>query len=394
MTTLAGLVSEPKKSEALERWVKYLQFNTRVILIKVSSKLNAFRMFETLNDRGLKVSQADLIKNYLFSQSGQNIEVAQQQWVSTKSVLESIEDDEIMMNFIRHMLLATNRFVQRKNIYKNIQDIVKGENSSADMLAKLESLSLNYTAIHYSESTLWEGYPFEIKEHIRVIQIFDIQPLKPLLLAASKKLEKKECEKLFRYAISMSVRLTLASASRPTSMSVEKPIAETAQKIWAKEYTQTDQAISNLSSVIPNDSVFRDEFLSATVSKPHLARYYLRTLERAFKGETNPSHIPNEDPLSVTLEHILPQNPGQNWPNFTDEEVQAYRNRLGNLALLKSQENSDLKSYGFKEKSAIYKNSPFKTTEMIHGYAVWDIDSIAKRQKILCDLAIKAWPIA
>ena len=394
MIKVAELVTETKKTEVFERWVKYLQFNTQVILISVSSELNAFRMFETLNDRGLKVSQADLIKNYLFSKSGSKISVAQESWTSTKGTLESIDDDEIMVNFIRHVLMATNKFVQRKNIYKDIQESAKGENTSIDMLNKLEALASNYIAIHNPESPIWRGYPFVIKEHIRVILIFDIQPLKPLLLAASKKLVKKECEKLFRYAISMSVRLTLASASRPTSMAVEKPISEAAIQIWDDKFTKASQVIENLSSVIPNDPVFESEFNSATVSKPHLARYYLRAIERAFKNEPNPSHIPNEDPSSVTLEHVLPYHPQGNWPEFNTEEQQAYKNRIGNLALLKSQDNTDLASGGFSEKSRIYKESAFGTTEMIHKYSNWNVESIQSRQEKLCKWALLAWPMS
>jgi uncharacterized protein with ParB-like and HNH nuclease domain len=41
-----------------------------VVLVRVPSGANAYKMFETLNDRGLRTSQADLIKNYLFGRGG------------------------------------------------------------------------------------------------------------------------------------------------------------------------------------------------------------------------------------------------------------------------------------------------------------------------------------
>ncbi len=55
---------------ALERWTKFLENDATVIQIIVPDDVNAFKMFETLNDRGLKVSQAYLVKNFLFGEAG------------------------------------------------------------------------------------------------------------------------------------------------------------------------------------------------------------------------------------------------------------------------------------------------------------------------------------
>ena len=393
ITRVAKLVADSEDQTIFESWIKYLQFNTKTIMIKVPNELNAFRMFETLNDRGLKVSQADLIKNYLFSRSGSNIDAAQHSWAAMKATLEQTDEDDIIMGYIRHVLMATNKFIEKKNIYKGVQQIAKGESSSFDVLSRLEKLSLNYTAINNTESPFWKGYPHEIKDHIGPILLFDIQPLKPLLLVATLKLTPIECEKLFHYAISMSVRLTIASASRPTSRAVEGPISETAIRIWQGELTQSQHIIKALSKVTPNDSIFRDQFLSATVSKPKFARYYLRAIERAYKGERNPSHILSENPSSINLEHILPVNPNGNWSQFSEEDVEAYANRIGNLALLKPVDNSKIGSGGFEAKKIVYQGCGFETTKMVSKYNDWNPNNIADRQRILFNYALKAWPI-
>lgn len=52
---------------------QYAEFITYIVdhlyftIIKVSNEMNAFRVFETLNARGVQLSSADLLKNYLFS---------------------------------------------------------------------------------------------------------------------------------------------------------------------------------------------------------------------------------------------------------------------------------------------------------------------------------------
>jgi uncharacterized protein with ParB-like and HNH nuclease domain len=73
-------------------FLKFLETTALVILLKVPDDLNAFVMFETLNDRGLKTSQADLLKNYLFGESDDRIDEAQTFWAATIGTLETLEN--------------------------------------------------------------------------------------------------------------------------------------------------------------------------------------------------------------------------------------------------------------------------------------------------------------
>lgn len=64
--------------DVLNGWIDYLEHKAQVVLLKVPSEVNAYRMFETLNARGLQTSQSDLVKNYLFGHSGSRLHEAQQ----------------------------------------------------------------------------------------------------------------------------------------------------------------------------------------------------------------------------------------------------------------------------------------------------------------------------
>jgi len=89
----------------------------------------------------------------------------------------------------------------------------------------------------------------------------------------------------------------------------------------------------------------------------------------------------------------LPEKPEQNWPEFNDDEVRLYTRRIGNLALLLAKTNSDLQSSGFAAKKLVYKDSPYELTSMVATNASWTKIEIAQRQKVLADLALKAWPL-
>lgn len=62
----------------------------------------------------------------------------------------------------------------------------------------------------------------------------------------------------------------------------------------------------------------------ATVSNRKLARYYLRSMELAAKDEAESWHIPNDDRSTINLEHVLPEKPEGNWPQFNDDQVRLH----------------------------------------------------------------------
>jgi len=70
LTKTLSVADQPAR---LNDWLEYIEFGATVILLKTQNGAQAFKMFETLNDRGLKTSQADLVKSYLFGQSGHRV---------------------------------------------------------------------------------------------------------------------------------------------------------------------------------------------------------------------------------------------------------------------------------------------------------------------------------
>lgn len=57
--------------QGLERWDSFIRHRAKIIPLLVSDDLTAFQIFETLNDRGVELATADLLKNYLFRLAGE-----------------------------------------------------------------------------------------------------------------------------------------------------------------------------------------------------------------------------------------------------------------------------------------------------------------------------------
>ena len=95
-----------RAGDVLNDWMNYLEKKANVVVLKVTNPENAFLMFETLNDRGLKTSQVDLVKNHIFNMAGDRLDEAQTMWSSMRSAIETVsDDDEITMDFFKMFLL-------------------------------------------------------------------------------------------------------------------------------------------------------------------------------------------------------------------------------------------------------------------------------------------------
>lgn len=57
---IANSVTGVDAPDTLNNWIDYLERSAQVILLRAHDQARAFKMFETLNDRGLRTSQADL----------------------------------------------------------------------------------------------------------------------------------------------------------------------------------------------------------------------------------------------------------------------------------------------------------------------------------------------
>jgi hypothetical protein len=375
--------------DILNRWIGFVEGKALVVRLRVANEANAYRMFETLNDRGLRTSQSDLVKNYLFGRAGDRLPEVQQRWAFMRGALETMEDEDITIIFLRHALTVIQGFVRETQVYETVQNIARAVQPAVTLASNLEVLANAYVAIHNAEHEKWNGYSDATRKAIEVLNLFDIRPMRALMLSIAQQITPREAERAFKLCVSLGLRLMIAGGTRTGS--VEEKLAEAAHKVFTNEITTTAELATDLAQITPADAQFRAAFEVATVSNRKLARYYLRSLEMQAKGEAEPWHIPNDDRAAINLEHILPERPEGNWPQFAADEVRLYFRRIGNLCLLRASENSGLRSEGFLSKKPVYAACPYILTEQIAQASDWTKAEIVERQKTLADLALLAW---
>lgn len=375
----------------LNRWVDFIEARASVILLRVPSAANAYRMFETLNDRGKRVSQSDLVKNYLFGAAGDRLRDVQQKWAYMRGALESMEDEDTTINFLRHSLTIARGFTREAEVYEAVQSSVRGEQPAVTFTGQLETLAYTFVAVHNPDHERWNRYGPATRRALEVLNLFGINPLRPLIMAIAQRFSEAEAELAFTFCVSLAVRLMIASSTRTGT--VEEGLALAGHKVFIGDVKTVDELKTQIENITPTNGRFEIAFESASVSNRKLARYYLRSLEMTAKGDPQPWHIPNDDQTVINLEHVLPEKPGEIWPQFNEDEVKLYRNRIGNLTLLRAADNSRLQSNDFEAKRAVYADCPYEITRQIAESREWIAQRIFERQKLLAELALQTWKL-
>jgi hypothetical protein len=387
---------DKNKISRINEWLHYIENNASVILLTVPSDLNAYVMFETLNDRGLRTSQADLVKNYLFGEADDRLIEAQQKWSSMATSLEPLAIDDVILVYLRHLTRALHGPTEDKEIFEKLQSSVAGRNRALEFLDSLAEYADDYAALLTPTHKKWNGYPVQIRSYVQVMRELRVAQIRPLMLAVTRHFNIKETTEAYRRFVSWTVRFLISGGGRGGT--AERYYSLRAQEVILGKIKTAKELQNQLADIIPTDSEFETAFSSARVSSSYLARYYLRAMESRKRNDNkNPELAPVEDVTILNLEHILPQSPDENWPGIDPEVTVAYSKRLGNLVLLQAKKNSIMGNDKFSQKVNVFKESQLTLTEEIATRwgkkSNWGPTEINERQLDLAKLAVSTWPL-
>lgn len=390
IATIVEQYGEIRSKQQLNEIIDFLKNKSRVVKLVVDSEETAFTLFETLNDRGLKTSQADLVKNFIFNLSGDRISEAQRYWSSMKGAIESISDrdDDITMEFLRIACCVLTGPTAKREVFKTIQSKAHGKSEAIQILTDLEKLSRDYSAVLNSDHQKWNTYPVDIRKSISTMSLLGVAQIRPLMLATAMCFNENNTSEAFKMFLAWSVRFNISGVREGK---VGDDYAKLAYKIYSKDIKNAEQLRKEATQIIVSDSDFKLAFSNAKVSVSKTARYYLRALERTAQGEKSPEFVPSDD-SAINLEHIMPESPCDGW-NLSQQDLDTYCKRIGNLALLQADRNNKIGNQVFSEKKDVYKKSTFLLTSQIADLDKWDAQSIEHRQKVLADIAVLTWPI-
>lgn len=391
-TTYIASVAETAGPHAVTRlldWVEFIADRARVIVLRVPDATNAYRVFETLNDRGLELSVADLVKNYLLSLANTRIEEVHAQWLTMAATLEPLDEDDILIGFMRHYWSSRHGLTRAKQLFDEIKRRVDSQAAAAALVTDLSASSIKYASLVEATPERWAEYGPTAQGHIATLNLLRMTLLRSLLLSVMEKMTVAEARASLKFIVNAAVRIAVVGSR---SGSLEEAYATAAAKTWRQEIRTARQLARELDAVVPQDRDFEDAFAIATVTRDALGRYYLRALERMRANEENPEWVPNANQEEVTLEHVLPENPGQGWGHIDAESAKTMWKRIGNLCLLRAPANQAIGNRPFAEKKPVLRASEFNVTNEIAASERWTVTAIEDRQRVLAQLAVRTWP--
>lgn len=383
---------QAEATKRLVKWVKWITDKALVIVLYLPDDLNAFQMFETLNDRGLKTSQVDIIKNFLFKKAGQqHMPRMQPVWSQAMALLDSLDIDDVALQFLRHFVMTKHGLTREKELFTRVEKTVLGEQDAIEFIDDVKVHAADYVAILSPTDKKWNGYPQTIRRSVQTLRELRAGQILPLMLAVARHFPKRDADAAFHHFVNWTVRFLVAGGGRGGTL--EEAYAARAKDVAEKTIADTAGLFAALVGVLPTDGEFETAFATARQSKNYLARYYLRALEMKQKNQPEPEWVPNEDTIIVNLEHVMPENPGDEWPDLDPETAATLHTRIGNMVLLQAKKNSIVGNSGFEKKKDVFKASSYALTKQVARYKDWGKTAIDDRQRKLAALAVKTWPL-
>ncbi|SHJ63966.1 Protein of unknown function [Reichenbachiella agariperforans] len=384
--------SSNRRGDVLAQYIDSLSDKLFFTVITVNDELNAYKVFETLNARGVKLSSTDLLKNYLFAVVHNNgsdereMTELDNRWERLVGLIGS----DSLPDFLRTYWNSQNKFVRHSELFKRIRESISSKGEVFSLMRDLESSAHIFAALPSGEDALWTN---EQKKYIKTLRMFNVRQLYPLLLSGYKKFSEADFTSLLRSCCVISFRYNIIGNLATNEQ--ERVYNRLAVELSTNSKNTLQDLIIALGTLYVSDDRFRADFsekeLRTTQARnKRVVRYILFEIE---KHVSNNAYDFESD--SYNLEHIMPESIQEGWDNIEDRDHDQFVYRLGNMTILNKSVNRDLGNADFLTKKAKYQESEFfLTLRVANENSEWNPERIAEHQKWMARQATSIWRIA
>ena len=424
--------------EELEQFMSRLIEQSVVIRLDVSKAKDAFKLFETINDRGLPLSATDIVKNFVLGNASrlgdEHLAMARQKWSELVSHLDGIDSE----NFFRHFLcvklcrrITKARVVETfKDLFMNnieeatelpdhdwyvdeeeeeeeetdeVEDDESEESSEDNTRVSFDSF-MGDLAKHskiFGELINCKTGIKAVDRHLRNLKMINSMQtygfLMHLLVGECPKkdllkiLELTEAFMLRRHTCKERANVNETAFARLCSVDCQDAV-ETVKKVYREN--------------CPSDENFAIAFRTFHFKsgQRERARYCLEQFEMVLHGTHQEILVGDTD--LVHVEHIMPQRIKSkkvveefgDWVSYlgedADEKHKKYVDRIGNLTLFSGTLNIRASNNPYKKKCPAYEESGLELTKNLPTkFSEFKFEQIDERAEALAKKAVELWPI-
>lgn len=361
----------------------------RCYLVAVSSPTSqsAFRVFSVLNNRGLDLLPCDIIKADIIGK------IPPEKQEKYTALWESIENETRRDNFnelFGHIRMIAAKQKQQKTLLEEFRVFVLGDGTKSEDLIDnvIQPYAEAYRVLTRCDfqSSLDATPVNNLLYWLNKIDNNDWLP--PAILFLSKHHQQGECldflTKLERLAAVMHI----------CAFNVNYRISRYAQIL---DDITVGNDLLNL-ELLPSETSQMYKRLNGDVytELTGVRRNYLMLRLDSFVSDGSAQY----SPATLTIEHVLPQQPVadsewlQDWPD--EAKRLAWTHRLANLVPLPRAKNSEAQNFDFDIKKTKYftsskGTSSYALTSQVLKESAWTEDVLVKRQAMLLDVLKKSW---
>lgn len=338
-------------AEQAGEFVDYLFNQVQIIRIDCSDRQFAIKLFQVLNDRGMDLSAADLIKSFLleklykkYKEDPDNSKLKEERFIADwREMEQTVKKCDINLNdlFIiyEYYLLAAN---PKKSLYDELQDIFENKDSN-EIIEDIKAFASTYL----NEIVEKEDKMIYSLRYIRWGMYWKCIVMTAIHTGYNQYAEVVSELRRFYYLYWIAGK-TL-SQIKQSSFNLIK---------WIKENKSISFIKKELDKKLEDDQildlVYRNLTSERIATEPWV-KPLLLMMEYNVTDNSKLSFIPLSK--DVHLEHILPVKfeKFEEWNHFTPDVALRWLNSAGNLTLLGGAKNIEASNNPFNIKMGVYK---------------------------------------
>lgn len=438
----------------INNFYRKLTDQVEIIRLDIGQAKDAYKLFETINNRGLKLSAADIVKNFLLGHasilSSDILEEVKEDWRQLIISLDELGYSD-MDKFFRQYLMgkiklkvSNSRLIEEFKNYYYLN--IKESEKLSDYQARIELIGRKRN--RRQEDNGIEGYEDNGDEDIAKFNIDSYQQKKLGIISFAKELKK--CSAIFKDLVSgrnedididrklkglksieampsytFLMNLVSIGVKKEEYLKILDLIECFILRRQVCEYRTgelddifpklcrfskkdiVENIRKELFDHLPDDEEFKEKFsLFNNKGSEERAKYILSKIE--YKMESDSKEIDIRGGKEVHLEHIIPQTivgkkareeQGGDWVRYlgsnkdkVKELHKKYINRIGNLTILGEGLNIKASNNPFRSKIEEYKKSVFLLNkDLVNSYKKFKFLQVDQRGEKLAEIAVKIW---
>ncbi|GAA7834151.1 DUF262 and DUF1524 domain-containing protein [Helicobacter pylori] len=354
-------------------------------------------IFESMNSKGIELTQADLIRNYIVMETEvkKQEDFYNQYWRAMeedfKQSKKQSKKEDLFNKFVRHYLTIKTREIPNINkVYEAFKRYQQERGIETETLLQ----DLQKYCGYFCQIAFKKEADKDLNKALSFLVDLEMDVIYPLLLElysdySDGVLSKQDFISIIALTESYICRRAVCGIP---SNGLNKFFSSFAKHIQKDEYFKSLKAHFGYLTEkqrFPNNDEFKEHFITIDFYHFKKTKYFLERLE---SFNTNES----VNTQKCTIEHIMPQTLTEEWKRDLGENFQAihdkYLHTIGNLTL--TGYNKEYRNNSFQEKRDMekgFKQSPLRLNQSLEDLESFGEKEIEERANDLADWALKIW---